>query len=130
MFSATFDMIRQATAADAEAVFALAQDFATSFVMEENAFRVSFEALLNDPNACLVVAETEDRVIGYALAFSHHTFFANGRVAWIEEIMVHSDFRKQGIGKALVQNIEVWATNQNCRLIALATRRASAFYSA
>lgn len=123
-------IIRKAIVEDVDALFALAQDFAASFAVEENAFRASFELLANDTNAYLLAAEIDNRTIGYALAFSHHTFFANGRVAWIEEVMVHSDFRKQGIGKALVQNIEVWATNQNCRLIALATRRATAFYKA
>ena len=123
-------IVRKAVAGDANAVLVLTNDFATSFIVDENTFHVSFESLLNKSNACLLVAEMESRVVGYALAFFHHTFFANGRVAWIEEIMVHPDYRRTGIGKELMHNIETWATDQKCRLIALATRRASAFYEA
>ncbi|HEX8834904.1 MAG TPA: GNAT family N-acetyltransferase [Abditibacteriaceae bacterium] len=122
--------IRQAQPGDMEAIFRLARDFATSFVPEEDAFRTSFAAVLGDPDACLLVAEIDEYVVAYVLAFFHHTFYANGRVAWVEEIMVHENYRKHGIGKRLMDGVENWAAEQNCKLIALATRRASNFYEA
>ncbi len=86
--------------------------------------------LVDDPSAHLCVAVVKEEVIGYVFAFSHNTFYANGCVAWVEEIMVDSNSRKQGVGKALVQSVEEWATIQDCRIIALATRRAESFYEA
>jgi GNAT superfamily N-acetyltransferase len=122
--------IRTAQYADAEAVLALAKPFATSFVVDGQAFHRSFSALLASPQAHLSVAETSQQLVGYALGFEHHTFYANGRVAWVEEIMVHEAFRRQGIGQLLMQEFEAWAVARGCKLVALATRRAAAFYQA
>jgi GNAT superfamily N-acetyltransferase len=60
----------------------------------------------------------------------HYTLFANGRVAWVEEIMVRADMRGQGIGRALMEAFEAWARSRSSRLVALATRRAAPFYAA
>src|SRR6266487_6110739 len=101
--------IRLAQHADAEAVLALAKPFATSFVVDEQAFHPAFLALLTSPQAYLAVAETAQQLVGYVLGFEHYTFFANGRVAWVEEIMVKEDLRKKGIGKSLMQAFEEWS---------------------
>jgi len=123
-------MIRRAEPKDLEAVLGLAKDFVTSFVVDEDAFHTSFAALLAAPHTFLAVAEREGQVIGYVLAFRHATFYANGHVAWVEEVMVQADCRRQGVGQALMQSIEDWAVQQGCKLIALATRRAAPFYAA
>jgi len=122
--------IRLAQDADAEAVLALAKPFATSFVVEAQAFQHAFAALLASPQAHLAVAETAQQVVGYVLGFEHYTFFANGRVAWVEEIMVMEARRRQGIGQLLMQGFEAWAVERGCKLVGLATRRAAAFYQA
>src|SRR5215510_3690388 len=106
--------IRLAQDADAEAVLALAKPFATSFVVEEQAFQHAFAALLTSPQAYLAVAETAQQLVGYVLGFEHYTFFANGRVAWVEEITVSEALRRQGIGKLLMQEFEVWAGARGC----------------
>ena len=58
------------------------------------------------------------------------SFYANGRVAWVEEIMVDADYRKMEIGRSLMQSFEGWATDRDAKLVALATRRAGKFYKA
>ncbi|EEF60530.1 GNAT family N-acetyltransferase [Pedosphaera parvula] len=108
----------------------LARKFATSFEVERKAFANSFANLLSAGDAHLSVAELENKTVGYVLGFDHFTFFANGRVAWVEEIMVLEDFRRQGIGKLLMEDFEQWASLRGSKLIALATRRASSFYQA
>jgi GNAT superfamily N-acetyltransferase len=123
-------MIRRADPRDEEPLLGLAREFATSFEVDAAAFRASFAALLADPHAFLAVAEAGDTVIGYVLAFSHVTLYANGRVAWVEELMVDAGCRKQGVGRVLIQSAEAWAEERGCRLVALATRRAAAFYEA
>jgi GNAT superfamily N-acetyltransferase len=122
--------IREAQSVDAEAVLALAKPFATSFVVEEGAFHRSFAELLASPQAYLAVAETAHQLVGYVLGFVHDTFFANGRVAWVEEIMVNEKFRRRNIGQLLMQDFEAWARANECKLVALATRRASTCYQA
>jgi GNAT superfamily N-acetyltransferase len=44
--------------------------------------------------------------------------------------MVQADLRRAGIGTVLMQHFETWASARGSKLVALATRRASAFYAA
>jgi GNAT superfamily N-acetyltransferase len=101
--------IRQAEAKDADAIFALAQAFATSFTVERAAFNSSFSVLLRSSDAHLAVAAEGHEIIGYLLGFDHHTFFANGRTSWVEEIMVMEKSRRQGVGRRLMADFEQWA---------------------
>ena len=98
--------------------------------MEQAAFERSFGALLTQPDACVIVAEADGKIAGYLLGFDHLTFFANGRIAWVEEIMVSEAHRRQGIGRHLMEAFETWAKKREVKQIALATRRASDFYEA
>ena len=121
---------RTAVPGDAASILGLAQAFATSFVVEPAAFQRVFSSLLGDADARLLVAEQERQVIGYLFGFVHATFYANGLVAWVEEIMVSQSARRQGVGRALMQDFERWAAERGAKLVALATRRAAPFYQA
>ena len=123
-------LIRRAEPPDGLALFALAAAFATSFAVEQPAFEKTFAELLAHPEAFLAVAEADGEIAGYILGFDHLTFFTNGRVAWVEEIMVGESFRRQGIGRHLMGAFEEWATEREAKMIALATRRAADFYAA
>lgn len=126
----TMFTVRAADQADAEALLSLARRFSTSFTVDEAAFVTSFNELLTAPHACLLVAQDEAKVRGYVLGFEHFTFYANGRVAWVEEIMVEENCRRIGVGTRLMRGFEQWAATRGARLTALATRRASEFYTA
>lgn len=120
--------LRRATPSDAVELFKLAKEFASSFDLEPEAFSGAFARLLSREDAYLVVAGGESRLEGYLLGVEHETFFANGKVAWLEEVMVREDKRRQGIGEALMEAFESWATERGAKLVALATRRAAPFY--
>ncbi len=120
--------LHTAESADRDAVFRLAQSFATSFNVEAESFGRVFNELLQSQDARLLVAMIDNIVVGYLLGFDHPAFFANGRVAWVEEIMVEPNQRRRGIGRILMAEFEHWAASRNARLIALATRRADHFY--
>jgi GNAT superfamily N-acetyltransferase len=121
--------IRQAELSDANALHALASAFATSFAVERAAFAASLAVLLESRDAFVAVAcDDGAAVLGYVLGFVHHTFYANGPVAWVEEIMVAEPARRRGVGRQLMESFEQWARSRQAKLIALATRRAAAFY--
>jgi GNAT superfamily N-acetyltransferase len=122
--------VRQAGRQDTAAVAALAGDLAMSFPFSRPAFEAGFPALLADPQACLLVAADGDDPVGYLLGFRHLTFYANGPVGWVEEILVRGEYRRSGAGRDLMTAFEEWAREGGCALVALATRRAAPFYRA
>jgi GNAT superfamily N-acetyltransferase len=122
--------IRRARAGDADVVGGLAAELAMSFEFSAERFRASFPALLAADDACLLLAVDRGDGLGYLLGFRHLTFYANGPVGWVEEIVVRQRNRGQGTGKALMTAFEQWAAGSGCALVALATRRAAPFYSA
>ncbi len=122
--------IRPACQNDSAALFPIAQDFATSFEIDKSSFTESLSGILNDPSAWLWVAEANGTLIGYLLGFNHLTLFANGRVAWVEEVTVTIPWRRKGVASALMSAFESWAQGRGSRLVALATRRAAHFYQA
>jgi len=54
----------------------------------------------------MMVAETEGRVVGYVLSHLVEWMHGIDRLAWIEHIGVHPDFRRRGIGLALLRFTE------------------------
>jgi GNAT superfamily N-acetyltransferase len=123
-------MVRPARPADAEQVAGLAGELATSFPFRRASFDTTFPALIAAQDGCLLVAADQDECLGYLLGFRHLTFYANGPVSWVEEVMVREQHRELGIGRALMNAFERWASGQGCALVALATRRAAPFYRA
>jgi GNAT superfamily N-acetyltransferase len=124
------EQIRHASPGDADAVADLAAGLAQSFTFSRARFDLSYPALLAGHDACLLLAADGEEYLGYLLGFRHLTFYANGPVAWVEEVFVRQQDRGRGTGRALMNTFEQWAANQGCMLIALATRRAAPFYRA
>jgi GNAT superfamily N-acetyltransferase len=122
--------IRPADAGDGDGVAALAAELAQSFAFSAERFRVSYPAVLSADGTCLLVAARGVDRIGYLLGFRHLTFYANGPVAWVEEVVVRERYRGRGVGAGLMRTFERWAAGQECALVALATRRAAPFYRA
>jgi len=122
--------VRRAVTSDADAIEELARRFVTSFRLDPAAFRGSFGPLSADASVCVLVAEAEAQAVGYLLGFMHLTFYANGPVGWVEEVMVSEEHRATGVGRALMTRFEEWAAEKGCVLVGLATRRAAAFYRA
>jgi GNAT superfamily N-acetyltransferase len=99
--------------------------------MDDDAFKESFVRTKDGEDAQILVAVNEfGLLVGYLLGFVHDTFFANGAVAWIEEMYVTETSRRSGVGEALVREFETWARAREAKLVALATRRAASFYTA
>ena len=72
--------IRKAVPDDADQIFSLVQDFATSFHPSRRPFDHSFQRFLGDESALLMVAESQGDVIGYCLSFDHYAFYADVRL--------------------------------------------------
>ena len=125
------EQIRPARLEDADGVWPLARDFATSFTPDRTTFHGTWNGLIGSPGSLLLVAEAgKDNIVGYLLGNSHLSFFANGPVAWVEEVMVEQSSRRAGIGRCLMEHAESWARSTGAAYLALASRRAGSFYIA
>jgi GNAT superfamily N-acetyltransferase len=122
--------VRPARAGDADDVAALAAELAQSFAFSAEKFAATYPALLAADGARLLLAVSGREIVGYLLGFRHLTFYANGPVGWVEEVVVRDQDRGRGIGRVLMDAFEQWAAARDCALVALATRRAAPFYSA
>lgn len=123
--------VRPARSEDRDGIWPLVEQFAVSFAPERGAFDAAYGALSTSHDSHLAVAETSDAVVvGYVLVHRHQTLFANGPVAWVEELFVSPDHRQHGVGRSLMDEAERWAREQEARYVALASRRAADFYAA
>lgn len=80
--------------------------FSNHYGMWKNGSRIKLsvrklqqEFLFNDKTCKLYTAHVGDNLIGQAFACHFNTCY--GRIDWITQLVVHSDYRKQGIGKKL-----------------------------
>jgi GNAT superfamily N-acetyltransferase len=122
--------IRKTEIVDEEDVFSLASRLTTSFKVERVCFSKLFLDILNEDKTDLLIAIDSERPIGYILAFQHPAFYANGDVTWVEELYVDEAYRGKGIGKKLMESVELISKKRGSILVALATRRAGDFYKA
>ena len=123
-------IIRKAQPEDFNAVLPMATELATSFVVDPDTFKSSFSNCVSGDSSLVLLAEVDASLVGYLLGFDHLAFFANGRVAGVEEIYVAPDHRGGGIGRTLMQAFEKWAESRDSAQVVVCTRRASEFYSA
>ena len=120
--------IRQAQAADADAVFAMLERFAMSYEPDRDAFALSFAAMAESQDVALLVAEDSGTLAGYVMAIRFGTLFANGSVAQIEELFVEEAKRGAGVGRALVAAVVEWARSGGAVEVTVPTRRAGDYY--
>jgi ribosomal protein S18 acetylase RimI-like enzyme len=121
--------IRPANASDLHQLWPLVEGFAFSYRPERSVFEQSFLHLLDRADTLLLVAVANGAdVVGYLLGSFHGTFFANGPVAWIEELMVSEPVRRQGVASKLMYSAEEWAQTIPAAYLALASRRTGDFY--
>jgi len=120
--------IRAAVIRDADAVFALLSQFVVSYVAEREPFDRMFPRLVASPDANVLVAVQEGAVIGYALALRVPTFYANGELWHLQELMVDADHRCRGIGRTLLDRVVVDAHFQGAVEVVVPSRRAGGFY--
>jgi GNAT superfamily N-acetyltransferase len=101
--------IRPAIAADAALLTTLIHELAEyerlsheAGVTEADITRDAFGA---DPKFRAVIAEWDGQVAGYAVFYNFYSTFQGRPGLFLEDIFVRPDFRKHGIGKALLAHV-------------------------
>ena len=122
--------IRQASIADEKAVFLLASQLSSKFVVNRAAFKAAFQKLVNEGGVYLRVVETSGQVVAYLLGWCRTAFYSNGPVGWVQEVVVLPSFRRRGLGRQLMHDFEKWISEQGGGIVSLAASGSKAFYVA
>ena len=130
-------IVREATAADARTLHALAQELADALGDHRprpEMVRTRLLELLEEPRARVLVAEGEGGVVGAASLWIKPDLAHGDKVVEVPMLVVSGEARRQGIGKLLVEEIQSIVAAENATIIELiATRKndvARAFYRA
>ena len=112
-------VIRKATAADAALILEFIRALA-AFERAPDAVTATEEGLLRDgfgPNPfyyCLV-AEDDGRPAGFAFYFFNYSTWVGRPGIYVEDLFVLPEFRRRGIGKALLKQVAAIALEQGCQ---------------
>jgi len=125
--------IRRATKHDAQAIESLYRELTTLSPVAVLPERI--DAIAQDPNTHLLVCDDDGDIIASALVcLCQDAMFNNQPFAIIENLIVHHDYQREGIGKSMMDYIEAFCLEQNCSKIMLLTsnenRSARDFYTA
>jgi GNAT superfamily N-acetyltransferase len=119
--------IREAGPGDIEALTGLLKilfAIETDFIFDEIKQLRGLQLMLGAADKhCIMVAEVGGQVIGMCTAQLLVSTAEGGMAALVEDMVVASEYRQQGIGKHLLLSIEDWAVRQGAtRLELLADR--------
>ncbi|WJF89509.1 GNAT family N-acetyltransferase [Paraburkholderia bonniea] len=110
--------LRPATPADISAIFSLMAELAAF----ENLLHlfVATESDLHDalfgprPAAEVLVAQTAQEVVGYALFFHNYSTFAGRRGLYLEDLYVQPAHRGGGLGAQMLRHLAALALERQC----------------
>lgn len=111
-------IIRNATAVDASLITGMIREFA-EFEHELEQADIAPEDLVRDgfranPLFHALVAEWDGQTAAYALYFFTYSTVTGRPGLFVEDLFVRTQFRRKGIGKALLQRMAVIAHDRNC----------------
>ncbi len=66
------------------------------------------------PYAEVIVAELGDLIVGYALFFHTYSTFLTQPGLYLEDVFVSPEYRRQGVGKALMTGVAKIAADRGC----------------
>jgi ribosomal protein S18 acetylase RimI-like enzyme len=114
--------IRSAAITDLEALtgllgelFEIEEDFSPDAELQ----RTGLQQLMQEPGAIILVAETGEEIAGMCTVQTVISTAEGGPAGILEDLIIQSKYRKQGIGRALVATAEKWAGERKLKRIQL-----------
>jgi glucosamine-phosphate N-acetyltransferase len=116
--------IRKCRGGDFDEVIPLLRQLWADKTVDPTLLRPIFDRGLASPSKTYLVARNKDHVIGFGSLTLKDDLWPEGHVAYIDELVVHSEYRSQGIGAQLLERLISTARLKGCYKIELT----SAFY--
>lgn len=107
--------IRKATADDFAAIFFLIKEF-SQFQQSAEKVTITLEQMRENEKMfqCLVATTAEGNIVGFAsFFFAYYSWI--GKALYLDDLYVTETFRKQGIGKMLLEQVITLAKNEHCK---------------
>ena len=109
--------IRRASRQDFPVIFSLIKEFSI-FQKTPEKVTVTLEQMISDENIfkCLVAESDDKEIAGFATFF--FTYYSwSGKGLYLDDLYVKDIFRKQAIGKKLLDKIIEIAKEENCKRV-------------
>lgn len=113
--------IRKAAFNDSESVYSLISDL-EGHEMDRKSFGDTYSKNLSDSNIYYIVAEKEDRIVGFISLHVQHILHHSKATCELQELNISSELRGLGIGAKLMIEVEKIARELNLEEIELTTR--------
>jgi GNAT superfamily N-acetyltransferase len=131
--------IRPATMRDEDAVLFLLEELFVAPGARPPGYRRErgvdgFRYAVTDPDADVLLADDGGQIVGLASVYAEFPSLRFGRRCWLEDLVVASSRRSEGIGRQLLDAADAWGKAHGCThlgLVSAAARRdAHRFYTA
>ncbi|WEG14398.1 GNAT family N-acetyltransferase [Pullulanibacillus sp. KACC 23026] len=110
-------MIRKATHKDIPDLVHLMEELGYPTTLEKMEAR--YKAISEKDNYHLLIAEEDGKAVGMAGLYSALFFEYDGLYVRLAAFVVDSRYRRKGIGKALLSEVEKWAKDQGAESVLL-----------
>jgi len=122
--------IREASVSDMDSLVELLKDLFSiekDFVFNESMQRRGLAMMLeNQTERCIIVAETDGKVIGICSIQTLISTAEGGPVGLVEDVTVNPSYRGKGIGRMLLSSLEEWANKKGLKRLQLLADRNNA----
>lgn len=100
-------IVRQAVISDAKDIYYINKtSLGYDYDLEKQ--KAKIQAVLNDSTQVIFVAETDNKVVGYIHLVNYDVIYADNFKNCLG-LAVDNDYKRNGIGSALLKQAEIWA---------------------
>lgn len=100
-------IVRQAVISDAKDIYYINKtSLGYDYALEKQ--KAKIQAVLNDSTQVIFVAETNNKVVGYIHLVNYDVIYADNFKNCLG-LAVDNDYKRNGIGSALLNQAEIWA---------------------
>jgi len=129
-------IVREVTEADLPAVRSLISELIKNIEEKENIDLndaiTNFRSLLNEKNSHIIVAESDNEVIGFLNFTTRQSILHSGQSGLVDELIVSEKYRAKGVGKKLINSAAEKCKSIGCIELEVSTesenQAARAFY--
>jgi ribosomal protein S18 acetylase RimI-like enzyme len=89
--------------------------------IKEGKFKDYFQSIIEDERVFIYTANLDNRVAGLMVIYQTFSSFECGKILFLNDLWVEPEFRKLGVGHALMTEIKEIAKEKNCKRVDLQT---------